>query len=99
MPTIEFLERFAEGWNRHDLDGLMTFMTDDCVFETTADPEVCGKHYAGREQVREAFARVFKMFPRVRSKVHWFNRAGFFFLIRGKGQAILLSIGQNSYSV
>ncbi len=58
MPTIEFLERFAEGWNRHDLDGLMTFMTDDCVFETTADPEVCGKRYAGREQVREAFARV-----------------------------------------
>lgn len=63
MPTIEFLERFAEGWNRHDLDGLMTFMTDDCVFETTAGPEVCGKRYAGREQVREAFARVFKMFP------------------------------------
>jgi ketosteroid isomerase-like protein len=48
MPTIEFLKRFPDGWNRHDLDGLMTFKTDDCVFETTAGPEVCGKRYAGR---------------------------------------------------
>lgn len=63
MATVEFLERFADGWNRHDVDDLMTFMADDCAFETTAGPEVCGKRYAGRESVREAFARVFKMFP------------------------------------
>lgn len=63
MPTVEFLERFAEGWNRHDVDALMTFMGEDCAFETTAGPEPCGKRYEGRERVREAFARVFKMFP------------------------------------
>ncbi len=32
---------------RHDVDGLMTFMTDDCVFETTAGPEVCGRRLRG----------------------------------------------------
>jgi steroid delta-isomerase-like uncharacterized protein len=63
MPTVEFLQAFAEGWNRHDVDALMTFMTEDCAFETTAGPEVCGKRYAGSAHVREAFARVFKMFP------------------------------------
>lgn len=63
MPTVELLERFAEGWNRHDVDAIMTFMAEDCVFETTAGPEPCGKRYEGRERVREAFARVFKMFP------------------------------------
>ena len=67
MPMTEMttaaLELFGEGWNRHDVDFLMTFMHDDCIFETTAGPEVCGKRYAGRESVREAFARVFKMFP------------------------------------
>jgi len=63
MPTVEFLERFAEGWNRHDVDDLMTFMADDCAFETTAGPEVRGKRHEGRERVREAFARVFKTFP------------------------------------
>lgn len=63
MPSIEFLERFADGWNRHDVDALMPFMADDCAFETTAGPERCGKRHEGRERVREAFARVFKMFP------------------------------------
>src|SRR2546425_10054123 len=63
MVTIKDLEAFGDGWNRHDVDSLMTFMADDCVFETTAGKEVCGTRYAGREQVREAFARVFKTFP------------------------------------
>ena len=63
MATIDVLERFGEAWNRHDVDAIMTFMADDCVFETTAGPEVCGKRYEGRDTVREAFARVFKMFP------------------------------------
>ena len=53
---------FREGWNRHDLDVLMTFMADDCVFESTAGPEVCGTRHAGRERVRDAFARVFTAF-------------------------------------
>ena len=63
MVTIKDLEAFGEGWNRHDVDYLMTFMADDCVFETTAGREVCGTRYEGRERVREAFAKVFKIFP------------------------------------
>ena len=63
MATVEFLTAFAEGWNKHDVDHLMTFMADDCAFETTAGPEVCGKRYEGRDRVRDAFARVFKTFP------------------------------------
>ena len=61
--TIKELEAFGDGWNRHDVDYLMTFMSDDCVFETTAGREVCGTRYEGRERVREAFAKVFKIFP------------------------------------
>ena len=57
------LEAFFDGWNRHDVDCIMTFMADECVFETTAGKEACGTRYEGREGVREAFARVFKMFP------------------------------------
>ena len=63
MVTVAELERFADGWNRHDVDFLMTFMTDDCVFETIAGKEAHGTRYAGREAVREAFARVFKLYP------------------------------------
>jgi len=64
MLTSKFLDAFfRDGWNRHDVDVLMTFMSNDCVFESTAGPEVCGTRHAGRERVREAFARVFKAFP------------------------------------
>ena len=61
--TIKFLDAFGDAWNRHDVDDIMTFMADDCAFETTAGPEVCGKRYEGREAVRKAFARVFSIFP------------------------------------
>ena len=61
--SLEFLDAFGDAWNRHDVDAIMTFMADDCAFETTAGPEVCGKRYEGREAVRRAFARVFSIFP------------------------------------
>ena len=63
--SIKDLEAFADGWNRHDVDFLMTFMAEDCVFETSAGPEAAGKRYVGREQVREGFAGVFRRFPDV----------------------------------
>jgi ketosteroid isomerase-like protein len=66
MMTVERLGAFFdEGWNRHDVDVLMTFMTDDCVFESAAGPEVCGTRHAGREAVRAAFARVLAGVPDV----------------------------------
>src|SRR5262245_34203366 len=62
--TIEQLEAFFDhGWNRHDVDVLMTFMSEDCIFETAAGPDRCGTRHAGRDRVRAAFARVFETFP------------------------------------
>jgi steroid delta-isomerase-like uncharacterized protein len=67
MMTTNDLEAFFDkGWNRHDVDLLMTFMAEDCVYESTAGPEVCGTRHAGRERVRQAFARVFEVFPDAR---------------------------------
>jgi steroid delta-isomerase-like uncharacterized protein len=61
--TIEVLDAFAEAWNRHDVDALMTFMTEDCVFEASAGPDVCGTRYVGPEAVRAGFAEVWTIFP------------------------------------
>ena len=61
--TVSFLEAFGAAWNRHDVDAIMAAMTDDCVFDVTAGPEVCGKRYQGRERVRQAVARVFDIWP------------------------------------
>ena len=66
MTTTDPEAFFDKGWNRHDVDLLMTFMAADCVFETTAGPDACGTRHAGRERVRQAFARVFEVFPDAR---------------------------------
>lgn len=65
--TIEMLAAFGDAWNRHDVDALMSFMTDDCVFETAAGPLVCGARHEGRDAVRAAFAQVWAVFP----DAHW----------------------------
>ena len=61
--TLEFLDAFAAAWNRHDVDALMTFMIDDCVFESSAGPDVSGTRYVGREAVRRGFAGAWEAFP------------------------------------
>jgi ketosteroid isomerase-like protein len=61
--TTETLEAVADGFNRHDADAIMSFMTDDCVFEASAGPDICGTHYEGREAVRAAFVEVFASYP------------------------------------
>ena len=61
--TVETLAAFADAWNRHDLEALMTFMTDDCVFETAAGPEACGARHVGHADVRTAFESAWKNFP------------------------------------
>ena len=60
---VAFLQAFADAWNRHDVDALMEFMTDDCVYETSSGPDVCGTRYEGQQAVREGFASVWVSFP------------------------------------
>ncbi len=67
VVTIDTLQEFADAWNRHDVDTLMSFMTRDCVFEASAGSEVCGARYVGVEAVRAAFAEVWTVFP----DAHW----------------------------
>ena len=61
--TTDVLQAFADAWNRHDVDALMSFMTKDCVFEASTGAEVCGTRYVGREAVRKGFAEVWEIFP------------------------------------
>ena len=64
--SAEMLQAFADAFNRHDADGVMSFMTEDCVFEASAGPDVCGQRFVGRDAVRGAFADVFNAFPDAR---------------------------------
>jgi acetyl esterase/lipase len=61
--TVEHLEAFAQAWNRHDIDALMAFMTDDCVFHVWTGPEASGARHVGREAVRAAYRKAWTDFP------------------------------------
>jgi len=55
-----FVDRFLEPWNRHDVDGALALMTDDCVWEVTRGRE---PHGTGRTDVRAAIVEAFKALP------------------------------------
>lgn len=63
LVTVETLQAFADAWNRHDIDALMSFMTDDCVFEASLGAESCGARFVGAEEVRRGFAMAWQAFP------------------------------------
>jgi steroid delta-isomerase-like uncharacterized protein len=64
--TTEFLDAFAEAWNRHDVDAILSMMTPDCIFETSVGSDVHGRRYVGQEEVRRGVQEVFTNFPDAR---------------------------------
>ena len=67
--TIAILDEFANAFNDHNVDRILSYMTDDCVFEASAGPDVDGEKFIGKEAVRKAFEDVFKTYP----DAHWGN--------------------------
>ncbi len=64
--TEDYLQSFADAFNAHDVNGIMAHMTADCVFESSAGPNVNGEKFEGQENVRKAFEVVFASFPDAR---------------------------------
>ena len=60
--TKDFLQSFADAFNAHNIKAIMSHMTDDCVFEASAGPDVDGEKFTGQEQVKKAFENVFATF-------------------------------------
>ena len=61
--TAETLKAFADAWNRHDIEALMGFMAEDCVFHAVAGPDLLGKSFVGRDAVRAGFQLAWQTFP------------------------------------
>lgn len=64
-PAVDtqFLAAFADAWNRHDIDALMSFMHEDCRFHAVGGPDLLGRSFVGRAQVREGFQLAWQTFP------------------------------------
>ena len=61
--TLEFLARFTQAWNDHDLAMLMAHMDDTCEFMASVGTGVEGTCRAGGEGVRKDFASLCENYP------------------------------------
>ena len=63
---FRLLEVFAEAWNAHDVDALLSCMTEDAVFRTAAGAAPAGDVHQGHAELRAAFTAIFARFPDAR---------------------------------
>ncbi len=76
--TVETLKQILDAFNRHDLDAIMEFFSDDCSFDFPRGPEPYGQRFIGKAEVRNALASRFKGIPDVRygEDSHWISGDG-----------------------
>ncbi len=64
---ISMLDSFVNAFNAHNADVIISLMTDDCIFQASAGPDVDGEKFTGKAAVKKAFENVFITFP----DAHW----------------------------
>ena len=71
--TVELLKEFLDAFNRHDLDAIMSFFAEDCVFYMPRGEGPRGDSYAGKDEVRAGLAKRFSGIPDVHygDDKHW----------------------------
>ena len=72
------LRAFLDAFNRHDLDDIMSYFTEDCTFDMPKGPNPFGTRYQGKEGVREGLASRFSGIPDVHygDDRHFVSRTG-----------------------
>jgi ketosteroid isomerase-like protein len=60
--TRAIIDRFNEAFNRHDVDAVMSAMTQDCVFDSTRPPPD-GERIVGQAAVRKFWEAFFARSP------------------------------------
>lgn len=66
--AVRVVIEFNEAFNRHDVEGMMRLMGDDCVFENTS-PAPDGTVYSGREAVTQFWQDFFRESPKAHIEI------------------------------
>jgi len=71
--TVELLKGFLDAFNRHDLDAIMSYFAEDCVFYMPRGAKPRGDKYLGKKEVRAGLAKRFEGIPDVHygDDRHW----------------------------
>lgn len=64
--TVATMEEVLAAFNRHDLDAIMAYFSEDAVLEMPRGPEPWGARFVGKAAVREGLAARFAGLPDVR---------------------------------
>ena len=70
---VDLLKGFLDAFNRHDLDAIMDYFADDCVFYMPRGAGPRGDLYSGKTAVRAGLATRFEGIPDVHygADRHW----------------------------
>jgi steroid delta-isomerase-like uncharacterized protein len=63
---VEILGEVLDAFNRHDLDAILSHFAEDAIFESPRGPELWGRRFVGKEEVRRGLAARFEGIPDVR---------------------------------
>ena len=74
---------FNEAFNRHDVEGMMQLMSDDCIFENT-DPAPDGTVYSGKVAVTKFWGDFFRESPQAHIEIEDIFGLGFHCVMRWK---------------
>jgi steroid delta-isomerase-like uncharacterized protein len=76
--TADTLKQVLDAFNRHDLDAIMEYFSEDCSFDFPRGPEPWEQRFVGKAQVREGLAGRFKGIPDVHygDDQHWISADG-----------------------
>lgn len=71
--TVESLKAFLDAFNRHDLNAIMAYFSEDCVFYMPRGAAPRGDRFVGKEEVRAGLAKRFEGIPDVHygEDQHW----------------------------
>lgn len=61
--TLERAAAFGAAWGSGDADLVASFFSENGVYHASVGPDLMGKTYVGREEVREGSRRFFERFP------------------------------------
>lgn len=73
--TLEVINKFNKAFNSHNVDEIMSLMTDDCIFENTR-PVPDGERFVGQEGVRKFWEEMFTRSPHARFETEEIFAAG-----------------------
>jgi ketosteroid isomerase-like protein len=59
----ELLQGVFDAFNARDVDAILAFFTEDCVFDAPRGPAPGGRRFVGKEEVRKGFQARFDGIP------------------------------------